>query len=227
MIKWGLILAILVLLTGCASKKEKHLIGSYSEKVSQYKKLQKTESLLLSENNVTKVVMTATYLYENRFKKDDNESNETFIIGFYVNSEEIDNDSESMAEILGTRVWPEPEDNNETNLTIVKNDISDLNTTNDDNTTKSEEQNMTTDFELTLSDKKNGQKAIYIEELDKRDHRLKNLSFVSEWSRFALVKFAHSKKKTFKLKLKSKHYGSGELPFAKAAKFTFIKGAIF
>ncbi|MEA1879444.1 MAG: hypothetical protein U9N11_02200 [Campylobacterota bacterium] len=227
MIKWSLILAILVLFTGCASKKEKHLISSYSEKVSQYKKLQKTESLLLSEDNVTKVVFTATYLYENTFKKDDNESNETFIVGFYVQSEEIDNDSESMSEILGTREWPEPEEDNETlsesNLTIVKPSIVDVNSADDDNTTNSEEQNMTTDFELTLK----GKKAIYIEELDKKDYRLKNLSFVSEWSRFALVKFAHTEKQSFKLKLKSKLYGSGTLPFAKVAKFTFIKGAIF
>lgn len=217
---------MLVFVAGCASKKEKNLIGSYNQKMTQYKKLQKTESLLLSENNVTKVAFTATYLHEDSFEKDD-ESNETFIIGFYVQSEDIDNASESMAEILGTRVWPEPEDNNETNVTIETNVISDVKSTDDKNTTETEEQNMTTDFELTLMGKKNGQKAIYIEELDKNDARLKNLSFVSEWSRFALVKFAHSKRKTFKLKLKSKLYGSGTLSFAKSAKYTFTKGTIF
>jgi len=64
-----------------------------------------------------------------------------------------------------------------------------------------------------------------IKKLKEDDKRLKNISFVSEWSHFYLVTFSHTSSKSFKLIFNSELYGKGELYFAKVAKYVLTKKA--
>jgi len=74
-------------------------------------------------------------------------------------------------------------------------------------------------FSLTLNGKVPGS----IKKLEKSDPRLKNISFVTEWSQFYLVVFPHTSSKSFKLIFESTLYGKGELHFAKVAKYVLTK----
>ena len=68
------------LLLGCTSKQETDLIQGYSEKVAYHKQLQKTEKTQLYQDGVTKVMLTATYLYPSNFENHDTRD-EVFIVG--------------------------------------------------------------------------------------------------------------------------------------------------
>jgi hypothetical protein len=70
----------IALLLGCSSKQETDLIQGYSEKVTYHKQLQKTEKIQLYQDNVTKVMLTATYLYTPNFENNDTRD-EVFIVG--------------------------------------------------------------------------------------------------------------------------------------------------
>lgn len=70
----------IALLLGCTSKQETDLIQGYSEKVTYHKQLQKTEKTQLYQDNVTKVMLTATYLYTPNFENNDTRD-EVFIVG--------------------------------------------------------------------------------------------------------------------------------------------------
>ncbi len=70
----------IALLLGCTSKQETGLIQDYSQKVTYHKQLQKTEKIQLYKDNVTKVMLTATYLYTPNFEKHDTRD-EVFIVG--------------------------------------------------------------------------------------------------------------------------------------------------
>ncbi len=72
----------IALLLGCTSKQESDLIQSYTEKVTYHKQLQKTEKIQLYQDNVTKVMLTATYLYTPDFENHDTRD-EVFIVGLY------------------------------------------------------------------------------------------------------------------------------------------------
>jgi len=74
-------------------------------------------------------------------------------------------------------------------------------------------------YQLTL----NGEKAIDIKKLSIEDSKLENLALISEWNKYYLITFEHSKKKRFKLIYESPLYGKGELYFAKVSKFVFDK----
>jgi hypothetical protein len=78
-------------------------------------------------------------------------------------------------------------------------------------------------FSLTLE----GKAAKEIKLLSKNDPRLKDISFVSDWSQFYLVHFPHTAKKSFRLIFKSDTYGKGILHFAKVAKYVLHKDSIF
>ena len=78
-------------------------------------------------------------------------------------------------------------------------------------------------YSLTL----NGKAPKSITLLTKEDSLLKDLSFVSEWSQFYLVTFAHVPAKSFKLLFKSDLYGKGVVYFAKVAKYTLSKKLTF
>ena len=73
----------IALLFGCTSKQETDLIQGYSEKVNYHKQLQKTEKIQLYEDNVTKTMLTATYLYTPNFENNDTRD-EVFIVGLYM-----------------------------------------------------------------------------------------------------------------------------------------------
>lgn len=76
----------IVLLLGCTSKEERSLMESYKNKINYHKQLQKTEKTQLYENNVTKVMMTATYLYTPTLDKNDTRD-EAFIVGIHLEDE--------------------------------------------------------------------------------------------------------------------------------------------
>jgi len=83
------------------------------------------------------------------------------------------------------------------------------------------DENEAYDFDLTL----NGKEPKTIKPLDKNDPRLKDISFVSEWSQFFYVVFPHVNAERFNLIFKSDRYGKGVLNFAKKAKFVYTKKA--
>ena len=66
---------------------------------------------------------------------------------------------------------------------------------------------------------------ISVKALKKSDPRLKSISFVSEWTQFYLVTFAHTDKKSFTLNFENERYGKGKLHFAKVAKYVLTKEA--
>jgi hypothetical protein len=166
-----LLLSAMVLLAGCSSKEQELLMESYNKDKVYHKKLQKTEKVQLYDAQVTKAILTATYLFEQSSDKND-KRDEVFIVGVYVEDEEF----------------------------------STLNNAG---------------YNLTL----NGTKFKSIKALKESDTLLKNISFVSDWSQFYLVKFPHTSSKSFKLIFESDMYGKGELNFAKVAKFVFSKEA--
>ena len=75
------------------------------------------------------------------------------------------------------------------------------------------------DYNVTVNKKK----AKKVTSLSSDDKRLKNLSFVTEWSSYYLMVFPHVKSKRVKLQFKHQEYGKGTLNFAKVAKFVFTK----
>ena len=77
------------------------------------------------------------------------------------------------------------------------------------------------EYNLTL----NGKSPKSIVTLAKNDSRLKGISFASDWTKFYLLTFPHTKSIRFKLLFSSDIYGKGELPFAKKAKYVFTKEA--
>jgi hypothetical protein len=74
-------------------------------------------------------------------------------------------------------------------------------------------------FSLTLD----GKASISVEKLDEKSPYLKDISFLSEWSTFYMVRFPHIDKKSFHLILTSDIYGKGSLYFAKVAKYVLNK----
>ena len=73
----------IALLLGCSSKQEKDLMQAYNEKVDYHKLLQKTEKTQLYQNNATKAMLTATYLYTPNYENNDTRD-EVFIVGLYL-----------------------------------------------------------------------------------------------------------------------------------------------
>ena len=69
----------------------------------------------------------------------------------------------------------------------------------------------------------NGQTAKEIVQLELNDERLKEISFVTEWSSYYLVTFPHMESKSLTLLFKDKVYGEGKFDFAKVAKYVLKK----
>lgn len=221
----------MVLMSGCSSKEENQLMEAYSTKMMHYKKLQQTEKLLLYENNITQVVLTATYLYD---KGEDrgSENNETFIIGLNI----ADKDIVNLTETYGLRDLKQEkidsdlkklkisQENNETNKKVEGEDNSEIILAHAMDKNISFEVNLDKnvtekdyDYQLTL----NGKKAISIEKLELNDSRLNKLSFISEWNTYALVTFKYIKSNRLTMIFDSKVYGKGTLVFSKKAKYTY------
>ena len=171
----------------------------YNQKKTYFKTLQKTEKIILSENNITKVVLTATYLYDKNAKKRDRK-NESFIVGLYFEDEEVGD----LSEIYGIRKIDDNTSKKPKAKVISKKD-----------------KKIITEYALKL----NGKKAISIEKLDLNDERLKGITLVTKWSTYALVQFKYEKKKQLKMVFESPLYGRGRASFSKVAKYVFMKKA--
>lgn len=86
MFRLAIVLTGIVLLIGCTSKEEKALMASYTKNINYHKQLQKTEKIQLYENNVTKVMVAATYLYRPVPDRNDTRD-EVFIIGIHLEND--------------------------------------------------------------------------------------------------------------------------------------------
>ena len=82
-----LILSAIAFLAGCTSKEEKVLMKAYEKKKSYHQQLQKTEKTQLYDGNITKALLTATYLNEQNIDKE-YKSDEVFIVGIYIEESE-------------------------------------------------------------------------------------------------------------------------------------------
>ena len=89
MFKLTVALTGIALLLGCTSKEETALMESYTKKINYHKQLQKTEKIQLYENNITQVLVTATYLYTPTQDKIDTR-NEAFIVGIHLGDEALE-----------------------------------------------------------------------------------------------------------------------------------------
>jgi len=78
-----LAIAAIALLDACASKEQKALIEAYKEERPYHKQLQKSEKVQLYEEEMTKALLTATYLYEEVADKNDRQD-EVFIVGVHI-----------------------------------------------------------------------------------------------------------------------------------------------
>jgi hypothetical protein len=86
---WTLCLLSL-LFAGCSSKEEKALLQVYNKEKVYHKKLLQTEKIQLYDSNETKVLLTATYIFEQSdVKKEDDRRDEVFIVGFYMEDETV------------------------------------------------------------------------------------------------------------------------------------------
>jgi len=222
-IRFVLLFLSIILIVGCSSK-EKSLMKEMTLHQTYYKMLQKTEKVMLSENNITKAILTATYLYIPTVHSKKSDANETFIIGLYLDDEEVDSLSDVFDLYSKTDNKTNKKDekdknvfeNNETHSTDTK-------LTKPDNIKMSDVNNtIKSTYKITL----NGKKPLSIEKLTLNDNRLKHLSFVTEWNTYALVKFKHVKNTHLTLLFESTQYGKGTLHFSKVAKYVFSKKAI-
>jgi len=81
-----------LLLAGCSSKEEKALLQVYNKKKAYHKKLLQTEKAQLYDGNETKVLLTATYIFEQTdVKKEDDTRDEVFVVGLYIEDDETEN----------------------------------------------------------------------------------------------------------------------------------------
>ena len=164
-------LTTIALITGCSSKDEQKFLNIYEENKVYHQGLQRTEKAQLYDSeNVTKAMLTATYLYTPVKDKNDTRD-EKFIVGLYIEDDEMSYSSN--------------------------------------------------DYTLTL----NETAAKNVKKLSKNDARLKDLSFVSDWSTFYLFTFPHTNSKSFHLLFQSDQYGTSKLHFSKTAKYVLNKKA--
>ena len=82
-----LMAGVAAFLLGCTSKEQKVLMQSYEKEKSYHVSLQKTEKTQLYDGQVTKALLTATYLFTETVDKNDTR-NEKFIVGVYVEEED-------------------------------------------------------------------------------------------------------------------------------------------
>jgi hypothetical protein len=239
-LKLGILLIAIGFLVGCTTSKEDALIQSYQQKVDYHKQLQKTEKIQLFENNVTKAVLTATYLYTPNFKKHD-QRDEQFIVGVHLEDETVIEREEiiEIIEIFGIRDTDDIKkmrDKQEKESKVVPNSLYDdmmslidtnntLKTTNKKKTKKTKKttnkktKNKVKKYGLMLQ----GKNAIQIKALSKNDERLKDIAYVTDWGSYYLVTFEHTNSKRFSLVFESEKYGKGTFSFAKVAKYIYTK----
>ncbi len=90
-------ISIVSLFVGCSSKDEGKFMQIYKKNNAYHLQLQKTESLKLSDENSTKALFTATYLFK-PLKEINDTSDEKFIVGIYIDNEDsyLDNGKYSL-----------------------------------------------------------------------------------------------------------------------------------
>jgi len=195
-IKLSLALVIMTLLISCSSKEQDDLLKEHQGNKNYYKYLQKTEKVQFKENNITKMFVTATYMNKPTIDKDDT-SDEVFLVGIFSENGEI----ESLT-------------SEEFNLTLkeVKTN-KELEKEKEEAYKKRKEKRLIAEAlgnDVNSSEfAKQKKKAIYLEPLDVKrvsqdNPLLKEISFVSEWNQFYLVRFAHVAGNRLSLKIKSK-----------------------
>jgi len=81
-------ITVMALLAGCSSQEEEKFLRIYEKNKEYHLKLQRTEKINLKEDGVTKILLTATYLFAPVSEKED-ERDEKFIVGFHVDDEDI------------------------------------------------------------------------------------------------------------------------------------------
>jgi len=236
-LKLGILLIAIGFFVGCTTSKEDALIQSYQEKVNYHKQLQKTEKIQLFENNVTKAVLTATYLYTPNFEKFD-QRDEQFIVGVHLEDETVI-DMQNIIEIFAIRDIDDIKkmrDKQKEESKVVPNSLYDdmmslvdnsnsndtLKTTNNkqkNKTTNKKNKNKVKKYGLILQ----GKNAIQIKALSKNDKRLKDIAYVTDWGSYYLVTFEHTNSKRFSLVFNSEQYGKGKFSFAKVAKYIYTK----
>jgi len=82
-LKYFFIIVILFLLNGCQSKVEKSLFKAYQKNINYHHQLQKTQKLQLYKNDITKLMLSVTYLQNNTYHKKD-KKDEKFIINLQI-----------------------------------------------------------------------------------------------------------------------------------------------
>ena len=200
-----MIIITLVFFVACTSKEQKALMQTYEKEKDYHMKLQKTEKTQLYDGQVTKAMLTATYLFEQSTDKNDTHD-EVFIVGLFIEEDEAF-DPVSFGEdeyILVLRDKPKKKSKSKKDKTKKEKVKKDESKKGKDEKAKDEKSD-------TLPKS--------IKELKAGDPLLKDISFKSEWSKFYLVTFPHTKKRNFKLVFESYFYGNGELNFAKVSKF--------
>ena len=236
MLKLGILLIAIGFLVGCTTSKEDALMQSYQQKVDYHKQLQKTEKIQLFENNVTKAVLTATYLYTPNFKKYD-QRDEQFIVGVHL-EDESETDLKDIIEIFGIRDTDDIKkmrDKQKMESEVVPNSLYDdmmslVGTSKNNNvkTTNKKQKNKKISKKKKNKVKKyglilQGENAIQIKALSKNDKRLKDIAYVTDWGNYYLVTFEHTNSKRFSLVFESDKYGKGTFSFAKVAKYIYTK----
>ena len=86
MYKIFMIIITLVFFVACTSKEQKALMQTYEKEKDYHMKLQKTEKTQLYDGQVTKAMLTATYLFEQSIDKNDTRD-EVFIVGLFIEEE--------------------------------------------------------------------------------------------------------------------------------------------
>jgi len=213
MYKIFVMIITLVFFVACTSKEQKTLMQTYDKEKNYHMQLQKTEKTQLYDGQVTKAMLTATYLFEQSVDKNDTRD-EVFIVGIFI--------EESEDDIYEVDLFEEDEyalvlrDKRKKKSKTIKNTIKE----------SESQKNESKKDKIKEGETKEGDKLPKsIKPLKTGDPLLKDISFKSEWSKFYLVTFPHTKKRSFKLVFESYFYGKGELNFAKVSKFVLTKQA--
>ena len=208
---------IALVLLACSSKESQSLAKAYEQKQNYYKYLQKTEKLQLQENNITKVLVTATYMNQPNIDNDDT-SDEVFLIGLYKEESDIKPfiDDGLSIRLKDVKTKKERRKDGDEARQARQEKIAQL---------RMNDQNVSLIRVYDREIKKEKKKKAYlnptvVQVVNKDNALLKGISFVSDWNQFYLVHFKHIAGNRLQLQVKSEDMNlTGTLNFAKVAKY--------
>jgi hypothetical protein len=178
MLKQVLLLGVIVLLAGCASKDEKKMERSFEQLTNPGIVLQKTEKVKISKDNEVKILLTATYLNgEESLADEDEKVREKFIVGLYQGSDI--NQSELISKDQNLTI----------NLQYPKSDKK------------------FTRAERAKRRKGIDRLPLVVKKLSADDPMLKNIPMVNAWGDYYYVEFPHTRRKQFSLIYQNRIYG--------------------